>query len=590
MAFMEEADDDSNSSVGGRAGTRVYAYQVPDVPRTPNREIPNTGKSRRGDAPAGSSESRLAKKERDEARRAKDLRHYKEAREDERIRREERREMEARRARAAAKAAKDSSKALKKTRPQPVRHAATQPVIQQSGSYRRGQYDEPSHYGIPQPAASGNRPRASSRPASYYAGQNGPPPHHPNWQHGPMSSSPYPPPVGSYQPPMPMYGPPPPLGMHGGPPPPSPGGPPSGYFDMGPGPPQHPPRDLKQRFDRPSSAMDYRSPSQRNYQPDGYSEYDEELPYMPKRQSRANKQEEDRKRMPPPQFKPLRDTPRRPSTTTNTSSPFQPPPMRPESRQAHSRPSLQSQRRSVVFADEPTFDEDDLLDESDLFHDTPPHATTQRRRSVARPRRESPVYSDDEYELMPASVRSRRGSTFGPIALGSGGASLESESKYMDALRYQDDITGGPQMPLTAETLRKANKRGDRVPSSRSTRSSGSHDESEYKDRTNTTTTGITRSSTGGDDFTIKVSGNAVVRVGGAEIACQDSEITFSNGAGGSRGGSDHASTLYQLEGRGYHERKALPHRTRAPSQSDSQSRGYVPSHAPYDPPYGHYV
>jgi hypothetical protein len=237
-------------------------------------------------------------------------------------------------------------------------------------------------------------------------------------------------------------------------------------------------------------------------------------------------------------------------------------------------------------ADHPTFDDDDLLGENDLFHDLSPQPPyPQRRKSMARTRRESLVYDDDEYEITPAGRSSRRGSIYGGAELGSGGASLESENRYMDALRYQEDVSGGAPVPLTAETLRKANKRGERVASSRSTRSSGSHDESEYK-RSNTT--GITRSSSGGDDFTIKVSGPALVRVNGAEIECEDSEITFSNGGpGGSRGGSDHVSTMYQLEDRSHHrERKALPHRTRAPSQSDSQSRGYAPSHAPYDP-YG---
>lgn len=615
VAFVEEAEDDSNSSIEGVASTRVYAARQPrhspEAPPTPTKELPNTGKSRRGEASASSSDSlsQSTKRDKEEARRAKERRRYKEQELDDRALRradekrevERMRELDRMRAKAEAKATKDTSKALKKTRPQSVRHSTTQPIVQQPSSYRRGQFDEPSHYGIPQPAASSNRPRANARPASYYAGQTRPPPPNQGWQHSPMPSSPFPP-GGSYPPPPPMYGGPPPLGMHGGPPPPSPTGPPSGYFDPAPPPPQMPIRDLKQRFDRPSSAMGYQNPSPRNYHLDGYPDYDEDLPYIPKKSSRNKKQEEDRMRMPPPQFKPMRewppkpmrDMPRRPSTTANPSTPFQPPPMRPDSRHGHSRPPHPSNRRSVGFVDQSAFDDDDLLGDNDLFHDISPQPPfPQRRRSVARSsRRDSLVYDDDDHENTPAVGRSsRRGSVYGSAALGSGGVSLEDDNRYMDAVRYQEDVSGGPQVPLTAETLRKANKRGDRVASSRSTRSSASRDESEYNKRSNTT--GITRSSSGGDDFTIKVSGPAVVRVNGAEIACEDSEITFSNGGGGgSRGGSDHTSTFYQLEDGGHRERKALPHRTRAPSQSDSQSRGYVPSHAPWDQPYGnqHYI
>ncbi|PHH59055.1 hypothetical protein CDD82_1778 [Ophiocordyceps australis] len=66
-----------------------------------------------------------------------------------------------------------------------------------------------------------------------------------------------------------------------------------------------------------------------------------------------------------------------------------------------------------------------------------------------------------------------------------------------------------------------------------------------------------------------------------------------------SRPGSDRASSMYQShveesrrieDGRrsddsaGRNERQALPHRPRAPSQSDSQSRGgYGAAYAPYE-------
>jgi hypothetical protein len=253
-------------------------------------------------------------------------------------------------------------------------------------------------------------------------------------------------------------------------------------------------------------------------------------------------------------------------------------------------------------------DEEDLLTPNDLFHDISPEPKYDQRRLSAARLRHHPVYADEddddddddddeEFAISPGAGRSIRRGSMHTAALGSGGVSLERD-RYLDAMRYQDDINGGQQLPLTAESLRRAAKRGE-VASSRSTRSSDSRDESEYK-RSNTT--GITRSSSGvPDDFTIKVSGAAVVRFEGAEIECEDSQITFSNNRPGpSRIGSDRASTVYQLEdARSRFERKALPHRPRAPSQSDAQSRAYAPSHAPYehapyehapyDPPYAPY-
>lgn len=172
-------------------------------------------------------------------------------------------------------------------------------------------------------------------------------------------------------------------------------------------------------------------------------------------------------------------------------------------------------------------------------------------------------------------------------ALPSGGVSLEDQ-KYTDALKYQEAVSGGAPVKLTAETLRKASKRGA-VASSRSTRSSASRDDSEYRQ---SNATGLTRTSFNSDDFTIKVSGGARVRVPGAEIECEDGgEITFTTRQSGPRTGSDRATMIYpQLEdSRSRLDHRALPHRPRDPSQSDSQSRGYAPSHAPYDFPGGYF-
>lgn len=612
VAFMEDCDEDTGSSLEGIEGTRKYAISEAPVP--PRRQQPNTSKSRTNDQYRPSSgkrsdsnpsdPARPPRKEREEPMREKAARRSKEAereqREEDRQRKEERREKEARRQKAEERAAKESSKALKKVRPSPLKHSQTQPVVQQTG-YRRG-HDDPRAYGIQQPAVSGSRPRANTRPASYYAGQV---PRPPTSNMGYPSHGMHPPPfpVGTFPPPQ-MFPPGPPPVMHGLPPLPSPTGMQS-YFDGGPS--SHP-RDLRSRFDRPSSAMGF-SPSSRSYLQEEYG-YEDDLPQRmshARRPSHSQRNDDDRKRMPPPDF-----IPARPRTTANPSTPFQAPPPRPSSRHGHPQPRPRpSQRRSVGFNEGPGYDDEDFLvgGGEDLFHDISPEPNYARQMAARRQpiaydheeeeeeeeETEESEESDDEdggYQIMPAKGRaSRRGSMYSG-ALGSGGVSLDGD-RYTDAMRYQDDITGGPQVPLTAETLRKANKRGE-VASSRSTRSSASRDESEYR-RSNTT--GITRSSSGGDDtFTIKVSGGAVVRVQGAEIECDDGgEITFNGRPGTARVGSDRASTVFQLEdSRSRVERKALPHRPRAPSQSDSQSRGYAPSHAPYetapyDPNYSSY-
>jgi hypothetical protein len=586
VAFIEDCDDeDSGSFVEGLEGTRRYALS--EAPASPTKELPNTSKSRehrpatrRGGSSGSNSSTPSAEREAHIIRREKSSRRERDSE------REERRKREERRIKAEERAAKESSRAMKKPpRPTSLKQSYTQPLVQQTSS-RRIEADDPRFYGVQQPAMSGERPRGYDRPQTYYAGQTSRPPitnmgWHQNRVPGPF-------PVGTFPPPQ-MYPNMPPPGRHAGPPPGAPSIAPS-YFDQVP--PQHPPHpphppqyatDLRQRFDRkpsdrrqsisrPTSSMGMRGPA----------DYDYDEPVSPRahRTPRSKKQEDDRRAMPPPS---------RPQTT-HPSTPFRPPPQRPLSRQG-GRPRAQSQnRRSVGFVDRQGYTDDDFGGEDALFHDISPEPVYNRQRSNSR--RGSLVYEHDGYEIIPARTRSRRSSTYGSRALGGGGVSLESDSKYLDALRYQDDVNGGPQLPLTAESLRKASKRGEGVASSRSTRSSGSRDESEYK---RSSTTGITRSSSGGnDDVTIKVAGSAMVRVQGAEIEWEDGgEITFTQRNGSSRYDSEKASTIYQLEDSQsrFDPRKALPLRSRAPSQADSYSRGYTPGgYAPYDPMLNNYI
>ncbi|KAH8672071.1 hypothetical protein BGZ60DRAFT_527501 [Tricladium varicosporioides] len=92
------------------------------------------------------------------------------------------------------------------------------------------------------------------------------------------------------------------------------------------------------------------------------------------------------------------------------------------------------------------------------------------------------------------------------------------EDKVRMAASYQEDVAG-PAVPLTADLLRKQQRR--QAGSSRSTKSSASRDESDYK---KSATTRTTRSGSGNDDenVTIKVTGTARVMVGGAQIDCPD--------------------------------------------------------------------
>lgn len=138
---------------------------------------------------------------------------------------------------------------------------------------------------------------------------------------------------------------------------------------------------------------------------------------------------------------------------------------------------------------------------------------------------------------------------------------------------YQHAVSGGLTQALTKDALQKATKRSQGG-SSRSTRSSDSHEESEWR---NSATTRTTRSVAGEDDFTIKVTGQAVVEVSGTKIQCQDgSAISISSRPPlpqGRLSDSDKGSIEYE-------ERKRLPYRSRAMSQSGGS---YMRNRGAYD-------
>lgn len=92
------------------------------------------------------------------------------------------------------------------------------------------------------------------------------------------------------------------------------------------------------------------------------------------------------------------------------------------------------------------------------------------------------------------------------------------EDKLHQAATYQEDVAG-PTVPLTAETLKRQQRR--QAGSSRSTKSSQSRDESDYK-KSATTRTTRSMSNDNDENVTIKVTGQARVMVGGAQIDCNE--------------------------------------------------------------------
>ncbi|RKU45921.1 hypothetical protein DL546_002211 [Coniochaeta pulveracea] len=436
-----------------------------------------------------------------------------------------------------------------------ARHAKTTGHLT---DYKRA--DDPAYYGVApaavMPASSSSRPQAP-RPASYYGQPARPPPpsnagyyaRHPPpfYPSAPGIPSSYPaapwPPAGAI-----VYQTAPPMGSVA----------PLDY----PYPPARPPH-LGARFSgaRPQSAMGHQRLSSRDsVSYDDYYEGDQAtLP--PRRPSRRSKADHDRQSMPPPP---------RPQTTRPHSlshgAAFGPP-----------RPVTPARRRSTRI-------QDDMEDNSPgLFQLSPPptHELPQQM-SMQRARRPSfgaPSTSYDRGSYR-TEVAGRRKSQLGRHSLSS---SADIENKMREAAQYQEDVTG-PAVPLTAETLRRVARNGPT--SSRSTRSSGSHDESDFKQ---SATTQTTRSShVIDDDLTIRVRGNASLKIGGAEVRCEDgAELNISrNGLSGSyRGGSDRSS-YFDPEDRRISEDRRLEDRrsridplerpvmrTRTTSQSGSYAR-----------------
>ncbi|KAH7348524.1 hypothetical protein BKA65DRAFT_261752 [Rhexocercosporidium sp. MPI-PUGE-AT-0058] len=116
------------------------------------------------------------------------------------------------------------------------------------------------------------------------------------------------------------------------------------------------------------------------------------------------------------------------------------------------------------------------------------------------------------------------------------------EAKINQATSYQDDVAGGPSVPLTAEVLRRQQRK--QGGSSRSTKSSASRDESDYK---KSATTRTTRSGSGDNDenVTLKVTGQTRVMVGGMQIDCADGGEISIQRQKSLRNGSERSNSEY---------------------------------------------
>ncbi|KAK3327958.1 hypothetical protein B0T19DRAFT_400761 [Cercophora scortea] len=514
IAFVDEVDDQGNVIEGKRAYAKSTYAPSSYAPSTyapsvasPSKEKPNTGRARRERTRRDSSSPVTS------------------ALTDSDSTLHPRRDSLKKSPKEREKSVSSTKKAMiPAMRPQPKHAKTTPPTLQRS-------HGEASYYGITPAVTASSRPRAQTsqpRPQSYYNVASRPPPANARF-YAHQSSAPIP---------IPTSFPPPSWAAS------SPGGIP--YHSPSPAPvitqqsPDYFSRPLQDRFStgRPQSAMSIRPASRSIPTYDDFEPENEKS--LTRRSSRKVSRHEDvRGPMAPPP---------RPATTRPLV--YRPPPPR-------------------------RFEDDDLAGGGSLYRDMTPYEynevalpvrTRSRSRRPSLGRSTSISYDVGEYGTEVAS-KGRRGSYYGNQSASSGSA---YEEQLRLAARYQDDVTGGTALPLTADALRTSRTTG----SSRSTRSSGSHDESDFR---KSATTRTTRSSTNDEDVTIRVRGSTVLKVGGAEMQCRDgAEINIiSRGPTGYRTSSDKSSYMGQ-DDRRTHRIERPPARGRSSSQAPS-SYQYAP-------------
>ncbi|EGO61248.1 hypothetical protein NEUTE1DRAFT_127913 [Neurospora tetrasperma FGSC 2508] len=437
---------------------------------------------------------------------------------------------------------------MSSSRPVP-RHANTTGNLHRRGDYdRNGREIEASYYGVsPTMTTSSSRPprpqTSTPRPVSYYGtGPTRPPP--PSARY--IASGPPPPPQfmpQSYPATPPTWAGPGPMQPFPIPTPGSLSRQATDYFSAQP---------VDARLDaqlaalslgtspnRPRTALAYRTSRTLEYGEADFDEENERSMPRPSLSHRKLSRDEDARRMPPPV---------RSSTAHPSGNPHRPPPVPSTPGRRASRYADEDQSGDALFALSPTPYE----------YQTPAPAAS-RARSKSRPRHQrrpsvsAGTYEDQESRMEIASRHNRRHSYYGaalqPVtASGSG-----YEEKIRQAAKYQTETLGGDPMPLTAETLRRAQRNGG---SSRSTKSSEeSRDESDYR---HSATTRTTRSSANPhEDVTIRVmkGKGAVLEVNGAKLKCAGgAEINISrNAITSGRNGNEKAYYDYEEE---YDERQ----------------------------------
>jgi hypothetical protein len=209
---------------------------------------------------------------------------------------------------------------------------------------------------------------------------------------------------------------------------------------------------------------------------------------------------------------------RKVETTYDQSMP--PPPLRPGI----------LRNRTTEYQPDPAAPEPTYRDSRSTYREPPTRrAPSSHRNSVS--------YDLPEARVETANTSHRRQSYYGQSATPAEANGWEA--KAAEAQNYQEDVSG-PSIPLTAEALRRRH-----AGSSRSTKSSGSRDESDYR---KSATTRTTRSGSGQEDgeFTIKVKGGqARVMVGGAQIDCTEGGEIEIKRQKSIRNGSERSSSEY---------------------------------------------
>jgi len=236
------------------------------------------------------------------------------------------------------------------------------------------------------------------------------------------------------------------------------------------------------------------------------------------------------------------------------------------------RPSIL--RRSTEYPRAPT----EYTLEPEPYRD----GRTIYRREESRPRRSSSTRHSVSYEasrgsesvrVEAANSGRRRQSWYEPPEQASASA---YEDKLHKAATYQEDV-GGPTVPLTAETLKRQQRRHGG--SSRSTKSSQSRDESDYKKSAATSRTTRSMSNDNDENVTIKVTGQARVMVGGAQIHCDEGgEIEIKRQQKNLQNGSEPSNSEYgggrRLEDRRSRvERPSIKHASRSSQSGHSYTR-----------------